>query len=61
MYISGEFIQGLVVSGTIAYIGLLGLCGTLYYNTLACLYQLAELGDSGQAVTPDEIYFGWHI
>ena len=61
MYISGEFIQGLVVSGTIACIGLLGPCRTLCYNTLACLYQLAELSDSGQAVTPDEIYFSWHI
>ena len=42
-------------------IGLLGPFGTLCYNILACLGQLAKLSDSGRKVMPDEVYFGQHI
>ena len=61
MYISGEFVKGLMVSGITVHIGLLGPFGTIFHNVLAYLGQLAELGNSGQAVIPDEAYFSLHI
>ena len=46
MCILGEFAKGLIVSGGLACIGLLGPSGTLCSNILAYLRQLAGLGDS---------------
>ena len=61
MHVSGEFEMGLVVSSAAACIGQLGPFGTYCQDILACLGQLAKLGESGWAVMPDEVYFGWHV
>ena len=52
MYILAELVKRLVVSGITVHIGLLGPFGTLYHNFVACLGQLAELGESGWADLP---------
>ena len=61
MHISGEFEMRLVVSSGAACIGLLGPFKTLSDDMLACLNQLAIIGDSGRAVMPEEVYFSWRI
>ena len=46
MHVLGEFGRGLVVSGAAVCTRLLLPSGTLCYDVLACLAQLAKLGDS---------------